>query len=172
MRGGVEPGGARGQKVSTEKKPTLLDVECGGMMDEKEGDLIQVTFLGDRGSRHLDAPQCRSASKFRQNAGQSHAVWLLPVQTAYLVHYYLDILMLGAVLVGPCIRMELSCKEDFLTLREKVPRDGLLVVVKLLLEDDTAEESGCLAVLAEVLREGKPCESLSFVRCHVCCESA
>lgn len=171
MRGGAEPGGARGQKVSTEQKPTLLDVGCGGMMDEKEGDLIQVTFLGDRGSRHLDAPQCRSASKVRQNAGLDRTA-RLPCQVAYLVHDNLDVLMLGTVLVGPGIRMELSCKEDFLTLPEKVPRDGLLVVVKLLLEDDTAEESGCLAVLAEVLREGKPCESLSFVRCHVCCESA
>lgn len=63
VRGGAEPGGARGQKVSTEQKPTLLDVGCGGMMDEKEGNLIQVTFLGDRGSRHHDAPQCRTASK-------------------------------------------------------------------------------------------------------------
>ena len=172
MRGGAEPGGARGQKVSTEQKPTLLDVECGGMMDEKEGDLIQVTFLGDRGSRHLDAPQCRSASKFRQNAGQSHAVWLVPVQTAYLVHYYLDILMLGAVLVGPCIRMELSCKEDFLTLREKVPRNGLLIIIELLPEYHAAEEARGLAFLGEVLREREPCECLSFVGSNVCCKSA
>ncbi len=27
VRGGAEPGGARGQKVSTEQKPTQLDVE-------------------------------------------------------------------------------------------------------------------------------------------------
>lgn len=171
MRGGAEPGGARGQKVSTEQKSTLLDVECGGMMDEKEGDLIQVTFLGDRGSRHLDAPQCRSASKVRQNAGLDRTA-RLPCQVAYLIHDNLDVLMLGTVLVCPGIRMKLSGEEDFLTLPEKVPWNRLLIVVEFLLEDDTAKEAGCLAVLTEVLREGKPCESLSFVRCHVCCESA
>ena len=80
--------------------------------------------------------------------------------------------MLDSVLVGPCVRMELSGKEDFLTFLEKIPWDALLVIVELLLEDDAAEEARGLVVLDEVLRECEACESLSFVRCHVGCKSA
>jgi hypothetical protein len=68
--------------------------------------------------------------------------------------------------------MELSGKEDFLTFLEKIPWDALLVVVELLLEDDAAEEASVLVILREVLREGESCESLTFVRCHVCSKSA
>ena len=68
-------------------------------------------------------------------------------QVAYLVHDNLDILMLSTVLVGPCVRSELSCKENLLTFLEKVPRDDLLVLVELLLEDDAAEEASVLVIL-------------------------
>ena len=80
--------------------------------------------------------------------------------------------MLSSVLVGPCIRSEFSCKENLLTFLEKVPRNDLLVVVELLLEDDAAEEASVLIVLGEVLGECESCESLSFVRCHVGSKSA
>ena len=80
--------------------------------------------------------------------------------------------MLDTVLVGPSVRVELTCKEDFLTFLEKVPWDVLLVVVELLLEDDAAEEARGRVILGEVLRECEACESLSFVRCHVGCKSA
>ena len=72
------------------------------------------------------------------------ATRLLFSQVAYLVHDNLDILMFGTVFVGPCVRVKLSSEEDFLTLLEEVPRDGLLVVVELLLEDDAAEEARLL----------------------------
>ena len=93
-------------------------------------------------------------------------------QVAYLVHDNLDILMFDTVLVCPRVRSKLSCKEDFLSFLEEIPRDDLLVVVELLLEDDAAEEARGLAVLGEVLRESEACECLSFVRCHVGCKSA
>ena len=80
--------------------------------------------------------------------------------------------MLDSVLVGPSVRVELSSKEDCLTFLEKIPWDALLVVVEFLLEDDAAEEARGLVVLGEVLRECEACESLSFVRCHVGCNSA
>ena len=138
---------------------------------ERSPESFQMT-LGDRGSRHHDAPQCRSASKVRQNRRRGLATRLFLGQVAYLVHDNLDVLMLGTVLVGPGIRVKLSGEEDFLTLLEKVPRDDLLVVVEFLLEDDAAEEARGLVVLAEVLCKGEACESLSFVRCHVGCKSA
>ena len=128
--------------------------------------------LGDRGLRHRDAPQCRLASKVRQNAGLSLATRLLFSQVAYLVHDNLDVLTFNTVLVGPCVRVELTCEEDFLSLLEEIPRDDLLVLVELLLEDDATEEACLFAVLGEVLRECEACESLSFVRCHVGCKSA
>ena len=80
--------------------------------------------------------------------------------------------MLDSVLVGPCVRVELSGKEDFLTFLEESPWDALLIVGKFLLKDDAAEEAGGLVILGEVLREVESCESLSFVRCHVGCKSA
>ena len=80
--------------------------------------------------------------------------------------------MLSTVLVGPCVRSELSCKENLLSFLEKVPRYDLLVLIELLLEDDAAEEARGLVVLGEVLRECEACESLSFVKCHVGCKSA
>ena len=49
--------------------------------------------------------------------------------------------MLDSVLVSPCVRVELSGKEDFLTFLQKIPWDALLVVVEFLLEDDAAEEA-------------------------------
>ena len=55
--------------------------------------------------------------------------------------------MLSTVLVGPCIRCKFSCKDNLLTFLEKVPRDDLLVVVELLLEDDAAEEASILVIL-------------------------
>ena len=112
------------------------------------------------------------ACKFRQNAGFSLATRLFISQIAYLVHDNLDVMMLSTVLVGPCVRVELTCEEDFLPLLEEVPRDDLMVIVKLLLEDDAAEEARGLIILGEVLREGESCESLSFVGCHVGCKSA
>ena len=69
------------------------------------------------------------------------ATRLLFSQVAYLVHDNLDVLMLGTVLVGPCVRVELACEEDFVSLPEEISRDDLLVVVELLLEDDAAEEA-------------------------------
>ena len=128
--------------------------------------------LGDRGLRHRDAPPCRSACKVRQNAGLSLATRLFFSQVAYLVHDNLDVLMFGTVLVGPCVRVELTCEEDFLSFLEEIPRDDLLVVVELLLEDNATEEACLFAVLGEVLRECEACESHSFVRCHVGCKSA
>ena len=80
--------------------------------------------------------------------------------------------MFGSVLVSPCVRSKLSCKENFLSLLEEVPWNGLLVVIELLLEDDAAEEASVLILLGEVLGESESCESLSFVRCHVGCKSA
>ena len=100
------------------------------------------------------------------------ATRLIFSQVAYLVHDNLDILMFGTVFVGPRVRVKLSSEEDFLTLLEEVPRDGLLVVVKLLLEDDTAEEDGLLVSSYEVLREVEACECLVLVRSHVGCKSA
>ena len=79
--------------------------------------------------------------------------------------------MLDSVLVSPCVRVELTCEEDFLSLLEEIPRDDLLVLVELLLEDDATEEACLFAVLGEVLRECEACESHSFVRCHVGCKS-
>ena len=93
-------------------------------------------------------------------------------QVAYLVHDNLDILMFSSVLVGLCVRSELSCEEDFLSFLEELPRDDLLVVVEFLLEDDAAEEASALVILCEVLGECESCESLTFVRCHVCSKSA
>ena len=93
-------------------------------------------------------------------------------QVAYLVNDNLDILMFGSVLVSPCVRSELACEEDFLSLLEEIPRDDLLVVVEFLLEDDAAEEASALVILCEVLGECESCESLTFVRCHVCSKSA
>ena len=55
--------------------------------------------------------------------------------------------MLDSVLISPCVRVELSGKEDFLTILEKVPWDVLFVVVELLLEDDAAEEASILVIL-------------------------
>ena len=55
--------------------------------------------------------------------------------------------MLGTVLVGLCVRMDLSSEDDLLSLLEEIPRDDMLVLVELLLEDDAAEEAGLLAVL-------------------------
>ena len=71
----------------------------------------------------------------RQNRRRGLATRLFLSQVEYLVHDNLDVLMLGTVLVGPGVRVKLSGEEDFLTLLEKVPRDGLLVVVEFLLED-------------------------------------
>ena len=59
--------------------------------------------------------------------------------------------MLDTVLVGPSVRVELTCKEDFLTFLEKVPWDVLLIVIELLLEDDAAEEARGLVVLLDLL---------------------
>ena len=75
------------------------------------------------------------------------ATQLFLSQVAYLIHDNLDVLMLSTVLVGPCIRSEFSCKENLLTFLEKVPRNDLLVVVELLLEDDAAEEASVLVIL-------------------------
>ena len=55
--------------------------------------------------------------------------------------------MLSTVLVGPCVRCEFSCKDNLLAFLEKVPRDDLLVIVELLLEDDAAEEASVLIIL-------------------------
>ena len=80
--------------------------------------------------------------------------------------------MFNTFFVSPVVRCDLSCDEDFLSLLQKIPRDDLLVVFKLLLEDDTAEEDGLLVSSYEVLREVEACESLVLVRSHVGCKSA
>ena len=91
------------------------------------------------------------ACKFRQNAGFSLATRLFFSQVAYLVHDNFDILMLSTVLVGLCVRSELSCKENLLSFLEEIPWDALLVVIELLLEDDAAEEARGLVVLLDLL---------------------
>ena len=55
--------------------------------------------------------------------------------------------MLSTVFVGTCIWSEFSCKENLLTFLKKVPRDDLLVLFELLLEDDAAEEASVLVIL-------------------------
>ena len=127
--------------------------------------------LGDGGSRFPTLLRADWLASPGRSAG-GDATRLLLSQVAYLVDDDLEILMLDSVLISPCVRVELSGKEDFLTFLQKIPWDALLVVVELLLEDDAAEEARGLVVLGEVLRECESCESLSFVRCHVCCKSA
>ena len=80
--------------------------------------------------------------------------------------------MFNTFFVSPVVWSELSCDEDFLSFLQKIPRYGLLVVIELLLEDDTAEEDGLLVCSHEVLREVEACECLVLVRSHVGCKSA
>ena len=80
--------------------------------------------------------------------------------------------MFNTVFVSPVVWSELSCDEDFLSLLQKIPRDDLLVVIELFLEDDAAEEDGLLVCSHEVLREVEACECLVLVRSHVGCKSA
>lgn len=65
-------------------------------------------------------------------------------QVAYLVHDDVEAFVFNTFFVSPVVWSELSCDEDFLSLLQKIPRDGLLVVIELLLEDDAAEEDGLL----------------------------
>ena len=48
--------------------------------------------------------------------------------------------MFNIFFISPVIRWELSCDEGFLSLLQKIPRDDLLAVVKLLIEDDATEK--------------------------------
>ena len=58
----------------------------------------------------------RLASSGRPAGGEATRLFLS--QVAYLVHDNLDILMLGTVLVGPCVRGELSCEKHLMTFLE------------------------------------------------------
>ena len=60
--------------------------------------------------------------------------------------------MLGTVLVGPCVRVELASEEDFLSLLEEIPRNDLLVVVELLL-DVICDATGNILTDMELLKK-------------------
>ncbi len=78
-----------------------------------------------------------------QGSGRSaggKATRLFFSQVAYLVDDDVEAFVFNTFFVSPVVWSELSCDEDFMYLLQKIPRDDLLAVVKLLIEDDAAEE--------------------------------
>ena len=66
--------------------------------------------------------------------------------------------MFDSVLVGPCVRVELSGKEDFLTFLEEIPWDALLIVVKLHLyfdRPDRGYKKDIAVATAKAFQEGR-----------------
>ena len=99
--------------------PIILKISSFILANTKKGSQVNHSELPWEIEVHVITTLLRAdwlASSGRPAGGD--ATRLLLGQVAYLIDDNLDILMLSTVLVGPCVRGELSCEEHLLTFLE------------------------------------------------------